>query len=41
VWLRALVMTAAALVAAGGVAAVLTLGQAQGAWNVAGFTWSN
>jgi hypothetical protein len=36
-----MVMTLASLLAATGVAAVILLGQAQAASNVAGYTWSN
>lgn len=39
--LRTMVRAFATLLAATGVAALLTLNQAHDVWNVAGFTWSN
>lgn len=38
---RTMALTVAALLAAIGVAGILALGQAQAAWDVAGYTWSN
>lgn len=39
--LRTVVLSVAVLLVAAGVIAVLGLGQAQGALNLAGYTWSN
>jgi threonine/homoserine efflux transporter RhtA len=39
--LRTIVMTVAVLLAAAGVAAISDLGQAQAAWDLAGYIWAD